>query len=86
MDRDEAAARVHAIEGEPWYAAAFMPPLPDDSSANGKWRTEMDYDVAPLLAQLSMPVLLIHGEHDRWTPIDASRRIWDDAFRTGRSS
>jgi len=81
MDRDEAAAHVHAVEGEPWYAAAFMPPLPDDSDANGKWRLEMDYDVAPLLARLTMPVLLIHGDHDRWTPIDASRRIWDDAFR-----
>ena len=81
MSRDEAAAHVRAVEREPWYAAAFMPPLPDDSSANGKWRLEMDYDVAPVLAQLSMPVLLIHGEHDRWTPIDASRRIWDDAFQ-----
>ncbi|HKO32735.1 MAG TPA: alpha/beta hydrolase [Candidatus Limnocylindria bacterium] len=81
MDRDEATAQIHAIESEPWYAAAFLPPVPDDSGANGKWRLEMDYDVAPVLARLSMPVLLIHGEHDRWTPIDDSRRIWDDAFK-----
>jgi uncharacterized protein len=81
MDREKAAARVRAVEGEPWYDAAFIPPLPDNSGAAGKWRLEMDYDVAPVLARLDIPVLLIHGEHDRWTPIEDSRRIWDAAFR-----
>ena len=80
-DRDEAAAEVRAIEGEPWFEAAFIPPLPGDASASSKWRLEMDYDVAPKLARLAIPVLLIHGEHDRWTPIEDSQRIWRDAFR-----
>ena len=81
MDRDEAVAHVRAVEGEPWYDAAFIPSLPDEGGVDGKWRLEMDHDVAPALARLDVPVLLIHGEHDRWTPIEESRRIWDGAFR-----
>ncbi|HEY7846794.1 MAG TPA: alpha/beta hydrolase [Candidatus Limnocylindria bacterium] len=87
IGRDQAAARVRAVEHEPWFEAAFIPPLPadtgddDDLRADGKWRLEMDYDVAPVLARLEVPVLLIHGDHDRWTPIEDSQRVWRDAYR-----
>ena len=81
VGRAEAETRVREAEGEPWFEAAFIPPLPNGSSAGVKWRLEMDYDVAPVLAQLEVPVLLIHGDHDRWTPIDDSQRIWRDAYR-----
>ena len=82
LERGEAATRVAAVAGEPWFDVALIPSLPDDGDgAPTKWRLEMDYDVAPALAQLDMPVLLIHGDHDRWTPIEESQRIWRDAFR-----
>ncbi|HEX5579210.1 MAG TPA: alpha/beta hydrolase [Candidatus Limnocylindria bacterium] len=82
LDRAAAAASVAAIEHEPWFEAAFIPSLPDpDAGVTNKWRLEMDYDIGPALAQLAVPVLLIHGEHDRWTPIEASRQVWRDAFR-----
>ncbi len=50
-------------------------------NASTKWRLEMDYDVAPTLARLDVPVLLIHGEHDRWTPIADSQGVWRNAYR-----
>ena len=82
LARAKAAARVSEVAGEPWFEAAFIPDLPvDEGEAPSKWRLEMDYDVAPVLAKLAVPVLLIHGEHDRWTPIEESQRIWRDAFR-----
>ena len=81
LELAEAAARVREVEGEPWFEAAFIPPLPDGDGAHRKWLLEMDYDVAPVLAQLDVPVLLIHGEHDRWTPIEDSQRVWRDAYR-----
>ncbi|HEY8180458.1 MAG TPA: alpha/beta fold hydrolase [Candidatus Limnocylindria bacterium] len=82
MERSDAATQIAALAAEPWFEAAFIPSLPDDDEgAPSQWRLEMDYQVAPVLAQLDLPVLLIHGEHDRWTPIEESRRIWRDAFR-----
>ncbi|HEX6655133.1 MAG TPA: alpha/beta hydrolase, partial [Candidatus Limnocylindria bacterium] len=45
-----------------------------------KWRLEMDYDLRPVLARLQLPVLLIHGAHDRWTPVPESRERWRTAF------
>ena len=82
MERGEAASQVEAVAGEPWFELAFIPSLPDDGDgAPSKWCLEMDYDVAPTLAQLDVPVLLIHGEHDRWTPIADSQGVWRNAYR-----
>jgi hypothetical protein len=81
LDRAEAAARVDAVQREPWFDLAFIPSLPDDSDGATKWRLEMDYDIGPVLDQLDVPVLLIHGDHDRWTPIEDSRRVWQEAYR-----
>ena len=80
LDRAEAMRAVQDIAGEPWFELAFIQSPPDDGEAPTKWRLEMDYDVAPVLAQLHVPVLLIHGEHDRWTPIEASQQVWREAF------
>jgi pimeloyl-ACP methyl ester carboxylesterase len=82
LDRAMAASSVAAVEHEPWFEAAFIPSLPDpDAGATSKWRLEMDYDIRPALAQLTVPVLLIHGDHDRWTPIEESLRVWRESFR-----
>jgi pimeloyl-ACP methyl ester carboxylesterase len=79
--REVATAQLRAIEGAPWFADAYIPPLPDEVVGDSKWRLEMDYDVAPVLARLAVPVLLIHGDDDRWTPVEESQRIWVDAYR-----
>ncbi|HEX6475173.1 MAG TPA: alpha/beta fold hydrolase [Candidatus Limnocylindria bacterium] len=82
LDRAAAAASLEEVTREPWFAAAFIPSLPDgDAGATSKWRLEMDYDIGPVLARLDVPVLLIHGDHDRWTPIEDSQRVWREAFR-----
>ena len=82
LDRATAAASVAAVEHEPWFEAAFIPSLPDpDGDSANKWLLEMDYDIRPALAQLAVPVLLIHGDHDRWTPIEESQQVWRESFR-----
>jgi hypothetical protein len=80
-DRELVRARVAALAGTPWIAHAF---LPDPANAgewrSGKWALEMDYDIGPMLERLAIPTLLIHGEHDRWTPIEASLAAWRERF------
>jgi uncharacterized protein len=77
-----AMEQVGAARDEPWFDHAYLPSGPlQPSDIDGKWRLEMDYDIAPILAGLTAPVLLIHGVHDRWTPIAESRQAWIDAYR-----
>ena len=79
--RADAAAMVRAASDEPWFELAWVSEPPAQPSADDqKWRLEMDYDLRPVLARLQLPVLLIHGSHDRWTPIAASRAAWEAAF------
>jgi pimeloyl-ACP methyl ester carboxylesterase len=85
-DRDEVVAALRSARTEAWFDGAFLP-MPTEWSpepAGSKWALEMDYDVRPALRALGMPVLLIHGDHDRWVPIDESERVWREAFG-GRS-
>jgi uncharacterized protein len=80
VERDEAQAALRTVADEPWFGLSSLSP-PGEHGSDTKWRLEMDYDVAPILAELSVPVLLIHGDHDRWVPVDESERIWQDAYR-----
>jgi pimeloyl-ACP methyl ester carboxylesterase len=84
--RAEAAELVRAARGEPWFQLAWVSePPPEPNDEDRKWRLEMDYDVRPLLERLQLPVLLLHGPHDRWTPVPPSRDAWRAAF-TGRET
>ncbi|HET7520006.1 MAG TPA: alpha/beta hydrolase [Candidatus Limnocylindria bacterium] len=81
LPRAEAARRVREAQAEPWFGQAFVhEPPPEPGPQDEKWRLEMDYDIGPVLRELRLPVLLIHGSHDRWTPIDDSRAAWQAAF------
>ncbi|HEY7526181.1 MAG TPA: alpha/beta hydrolase [Candidatus Limnocylindria bacterium] len=79
--RREAAELVRTISGEPWFELAWLSAPPaEPNDEDRKWRLEMDYDVRPLLEGLDLRVLLLHGSHDRWTPVPASRDAWQTAF------
>ena len=59
--------------------------LPDPGSGNIETAVqdevafEWDLDITPALAQLRIPVLLVHGETDRWVPIEPSIEVWRTA-------
>jgi hypothetical protein len=79
--RGEAAELVRAASAEPWFELAWISEPPaEPNDQDRKWRLEMDYDVRPILERLQLPVLLIHGRHDRWTPVAESRGVWEAAY------
>jgi pimeloyl-ACP methyl ester carboxylesterase len=72
-------ASVDALRDEPWFADA---PLPDPDDA--EWAATMDVDLADAIAEIDVPVLVTHGEDDRWVPIDESVEICRRAYRGAR--
>jgi len=72
-------AEVDAIRSEPWFADAYLPDPADPE--DDAWTEQVDLDVAPVATQLRAPVLITHGEDDRWVPIAESVEIWRRAYR-----
>jgi uncharacterized protein len=70
-----AQAVVDRYADRPWFELAYVPRTLD---ATDDW-PDMDYDPAPILAELRCPVLLFYGEEDEWTPVEASIAAWEDA-------
>jgi pimeloyl-ACP methyl ester carboxylesterase len=72
MSQDEANLLYLETRKEHWFGRIF---LPDPSSAV-QWPSIMDFDIAPALARIDLPALLVFGEDDRWVPIDATIDVW----------
>jgi uncharacterized protein len=70
--RDDAEAVVDRYADRLWFPLAYVPRTLDPSA---DW-PDMDFDPAPILAEVRCPVLLFYGEADEWTPIDASIAAW----------
>lgn len=68
----EAQAAIDDIKDEAFFEHAW---LPRDARTLGSWG-DMDFDPAPIFAQVRCPVLLFYGEDDEWQPIDASVAAW----------
>ena len=70
-----AQAAVDAVKDEAWFPLAYLPPKMSDI---GVW-PDMDFDPAPIFANVRVPTLLFYGEDDEWSPIDASVAAWERA-------
>jgi pimeloyl-ACP methyl ester carboxylesterase len=71
--RAEVQALIEQAKPQPWFERSYMrSELP---AAPGFW-PDMDFDPAPSIAELRVPVLLFYGEDDEWQPTDASIAAW----------
>jgi pimeloyl-ACP methyl ester carboxylesterase len=67
-----AQAVIDRYADRPWFALSYVPRTLDPSD---DW-PDMDFDPAPILAEVHCPVLLFYGEEDEWTPIEPSIDAW----------
>ncbi len=74
LSLDSAMEQLIAAEKHPWFPLEFMPPAEwlashtDDKS----YINEMDYDPLAVISDVRVPVLVIFGDADRWTPVTRS--------------
>lgn len=75
-DRAAAGDLLSAALDQPWFAMAYLPPeLPPSDM---RWE-DMDFDPAPVFAQVGCPVLAMYGDDEECVPAAASKRVWRDA-------
>jgi len=73
VDRATAQVVVDRFAGRPWFPLAYVPR--ELSGRPGTW-TDLDFDPAPVFAQVRCPVLLYYGETDGWVPVAESVAVW----------
>ena len=72
---DPLQAVIDRYAERPWFELAYVPRTLDPSA---DWR-DMDFDPAPIFADVRCPVLLFYGEEDEWTPVEPSLATWERA-------
>jgi pimeloyl-ACP methyl ester carboxylesterase len=70
--REVAQAAIDGVAAKPWFADTYLRKDLDPDPATSRWRAEMDYDPAKPLEALTIPVLVIYGDHDPWVPVAMS--------------
>jgi uncharacterized protein len=80
---DQARVLLREARAQPWFSLTYLPqpdPATDEDALRDEATFEWDLDISPTLRQLRIPVLLIHGETDRWIPIEPSIQAWATAL------
>lgn len=78
-DRAPLEAAVADARTEPWWRTAFFPDEVPGDEAREEVRAELDFDPAPVFAEVRVPTLLVYGDEDEWIPVDESLVTWRDA-------
>ena len=68
-------AVVDRYADRPWFPLANVARTLDPAA---EW-PDMDFDPAPIIAEVRCSVLLFYGEEDEWTPVEPSIAAWQAA-------
>jgi uncharacterized protein len=70
-------AALQVSSDEEWWKLAFLPtPNTLNESIRRRICDEMFFDPKPVIARVRVPTLLIYGDDDSWTPVQASVDVW----------
>ncbi len=79
-DWDDYLAEASRARSAPW-GELVDPVYVQDSLAWSFMRSLKDFDPMAAPARLTVPVLVLFGEHDEEEPADRSKAAWEEAFR-----
>lgn len=78
-DREPLEAAVGAAKAERWWPKACFPDKVPEDGARAEVQAELDFDPAPVFAQVRVPTLLVYGDQDEWIPVEESLAVWREA-------
>jgi len=83
--REAAQKAIDAAKGKKWFADAALGIQPEDSW-NWKWYRDLPFDLdpMPLLNDLKIPLLAVHGENDMLVPADRSAETIEQLKNAGK--
>jgi pimeloyl-ACP methyl ester carboxylesterase len=85
---EQARRLLREARAQPWYGLTYLPDpesAADENMLEDEASFEWDLDISTTLSELRIPVLLIHGETDRWIPIESSIQAWRTTLGRGHA-
>jgi pimeloyl-ACP methyl ester carboxylesterase len=83
---EAAKAAIDEAKGEKWFADAALG-IQSEDSWNWKWYRDLPFDLdpMPLLRDLTIPLLAVHGENDMLVPSDRSTEMINQLKNEGKN-
>jgi len=87
-DRETTQTEIDTYREKPWFQDVYLPwrgNLPEDVKIT-KWIHEMDFNPLEYFETVTVPILLLYGETDRWVPPNRSIKVWEKALNKVRNT
>jgi pimeloyl-ACP methyl ester carboxylesterase len=87
-DKEMTQLEIDKYRGESWFQDVYLPwrgNLPEDVKIT-KWIHEMDFNPLEYFETITVPILLLYGETDRWVPPNESILIWKKALKKAKNN
>ncbi len=79
--RDRVVAAIDSARSRPWYSLAPLDRILPSEANRPNWSWVANWDPAPSIRKLHMPILLMFGSADREQPTDVAVRKWKEGLR-----
>lgn len=80
VTREAAQAHIDQYKDEPWFEHLYIKETLPEAVTQTGWDNETQFDPWSVFSQITVPLLLLYGEHDPWIPVEESMAIWRDAL------